>query len=322
MKITVYDFDKTIYDGDSSIDFYKYCLKRKPSILKYVPIQVYGALMYILGLWPKVKMKEKYFMFFKDIDSIDDWVSDFWKEHRHKLKGWYKKKDHKHDIIISASPEFLLRPICKEIGVKALIASKVDQLTGRFDGENCYGEEKVSRLNKFVDSYEMEEFYSDSLSDTPLALLAGSSYIVKRDELVDWKSYAPSKKEQMIGHFKTREFLMFLIIGGINTLNGIVFAYIFSMMLNDNVAYMVGYFCGFVISYLLNSYITFRTRLGLVRFIKYGISYIPNFIIQNIMVFLIMNVLQQPKLLAYALAAVVGIPVTFLIMKLFAFKRD
>lgn len=322
MKITVYDFDKTVYDGDSSIDFYKYCLKRKPSILKYLPIQAYGALMYILGLWPKVKMKEKYFMFFKDIEHIDEWVRDFWKVHRHKLKGWYKQKDHRRDIIISASPEFLLKPICKEIGVKALIASKVDHLTGRFEGDNCYGEEKVARLNKFVDSYEMDEFYSDSLSDTPLALLAGQSYIVKRDELVEWESYVPSKKEKVIGHFKTREFLMFLIVGGINTLNGIVFAYIFSLMLNDNLAYMVGYFFGLIISYLLNSYVTFKTHLGLIRFVKYGISYIPNFIIQNFVVFLIMNMLHQPKLLAYVVAAIIGIPVTFLIMRLFTFKKD
>lgn len=322
MKITVYDFDKTVYDGDSSIDFYKYCLRRKPSILKYLPIQAYAALMYVLGLWPKVKMKEKYFMFFKDIENIDDYVRDFWKTHKQNLKQWYKKKDHSRDIIISASPEFLLKPICKEIGVKALIASRVDHVTGRFTGENCYGEEKVVRLNAFVDSYEMEAFYSDSLSDTPLALLAGQSYLVKKNDLLDWKSYTPSSLEKLIGHFKSRQFLMFLIIGGINTLNGIVFAYIFSMMLNDNAAYMVGYFCGLIISYLLNSTVTFKERLGIGRFIKYGISYIPNFIIQNLMVFLVMNILGQPKLIAYALAAVVGIPVTFLIMKLFAFKKD
>ena len=29
----VYDFDETIYDGDSTVDFYKYCVKRKPSLL-------------------------------------------------------------------------------------------------------------------------------------------------------------------------------------------------------------------------------------------------------------------------------------------------
>lgn len=191
MKIIAYDFDKTVYDGDSSINFYKYCLKRKPSILKYIPIQLYAAMMhYGLKKWPKVKMKEKYFMFLKDIPNIEEWVNDFWKIHAQKLKGWYIEKNHNEDVIISASPEFLLKPICKEIGVKLLIASKVDPKTGKFDGDNCYGEEKVVRLNRHMTNYEMAEFYSDSLSDTPLALLAQKSYIVIGDRLVNWEEYA------------------------------------------------------------------------------------------------------------------------------------
>ena len=35
MKIVAYDFDGTIYDGDSSVDFYKFCFKKKKSISKY-----------------------------------------------------------------------------------------------------------------------------------------------------------------------------------------------------------------------------------------------------------------------------------------------
>ncbi|WP_054741048.1 HAD-IB family phosphatase [Cellulosilyticum ruminicola] len=195
MKIIAYDFDKTVYDGDSSINFYKYCLKRKPSILKYIPIQLYATVMhYGLKKWPKVKMKEKYFMFLRDIPNIEEWVNDYWKIHKSKLKGWYMQKDHQIDIIISASPEFLLTSICKEIGVKKLIASKVDAKTGKFDGENCYGEEKVVRLNEYMSDYEMAEFYSDSLSDTPLARLAKKSYIVIGDRLVDWKEYEEKHK--------------------------------------------------------------------------------------------------------------------------------
>ena len=52
--INAYDFDETIYDGDSSVDFYLYCLKRKPSIIIMAPIQIYGVLLYIL----KIKNKD------------------------------------------------------------------------------------------------------------------------------------------------------------------------------------------------------------------------------------------------------------------------
>ena len=39
MRIDVYDFDGTIYDGDSTVDFWLYCLRRKPSLLRFLPHQ-------------------------------------------------------------------------------------------------------------------------------------------------------------------------------------------------------------------------------------------------------------------------------------------
>ena len=32
--MNVFDFDKTIYDGDCTVDFYMYCLKKYPVIYK------------------------------------------------------------------------------------------------------------------------------------------------------------------------------------------------------------------------------------------------------------------------------------------------
>ena len=46
------------------------------------------------------------------------------------------------DVIISASPEILLTEICRRLGIKYLIASKVEKITGKYYGENCYGKEK------------------------------------------------------------------------------------------------------------------------------------------------------------------------------------
>ena len=34
--MNVYDFDETIYDGDSTRDFYFYTLKNNKSVLKYI----------------------------------------------------------------------------------------------------------------------------------------------------------------------------------------------------------------------------------------------------------------------------------------------
>lgn len=59
------------------------------------------------------------------------------------------------------------------------MASRVDRHSGWTLGENNHGEEKVRRLRAEYPEVEIAEFYSDSLSDTPLARLAERAWIVK-----------------------------------------------------------------------------------------------------------------------------------------------
>ncbi len=321
MKIKVYDFDKTIYDGDSTLDFYLYCLRRFPKIVIYLPRQLYGFMLYILGKYSKVQFKEVFFSFVQSVDNIDSVVREFWQKNSCKLKKWYVNKNHDDDVIISASPEFLLEPICQKRRVKRLIASRVDKYNGKFTGDNCYGEEKVKRLDEEIDGYKIEEFYSDSLSDTPLAKLAKESYLVCGNKLIKWWEYEPSRMKKIKDMFVAADFVMFIIIGTINALNGVLFAYGYSFFLADNLAFIVGYISSLTISYFLNSKFTFKKRLTLKRYFKFCISYIPNFIIQNVIVVIFLNILGWYKLIVFALAAIIGTPITFILMKIFAFKR-
>jgi len=121
--------------------------------------------------------------------------------------------------------------------------------------------------------------------------------------------------------FCSREFFSFVIIGLINTFNGVVFSYIYSNFLNENFAFIFGYISGLIISYILNSKITFKEELKLIKFVRFAISYIPNFIIQNMVVVLVFNIMGWHKLIAYGLAAAIGVPVTFILIKLFAFNK-
>lgn len=185
-ELNVFDFDKTIYDGDSSINFYLYELKRKPSLIRYLPIQLWGGIIYKLKIKPKEYFKEKYFSFLKGIKDIDKEVKEFWNKEIKKIKtNIIENKD--NIVVISASPEFLLKNICKKINVKKLIATNVDKKTGRFKGKNCYGQEKVERLNKEFDEYVIKEFFSDSKSDKYLAKISQKSFIVKKDKISEWK---------------------------------------------------------------------------------------------------------------------------------------
>ena len=67
-----------------------------------------------------------------------------------------------------------------------LIASRVDKRTGWTLGENNQNEEKVLRFEREYPNTQVDEFYSDSLSDTPMAKLANRAFLVKGSELLPW----------------------------------------------------------------------------------------------------------------------------------------
>ena len=184
--VNVYDFDKTIYDGDSSIDFYVYCLKMKKSIILLLPVQIFGMFLYLLKIKSKEYYKEKFFTFVKKIDNIDKCIEQFWNKNIYKIKPWYKKVHNENDVIISASPEFLLKPLEEKLKIH-VIASKVDKKTGKFLSKNCYGNEKVIRFKNEMNNQRINKFYTDSLSDKPLIDIADEAFIINKSEISKFK---------------------------------------------------------------------------------------------------------------------------------------
>ena len=183
--MNVYDFDKTIYDGDSSFDFCLFCIRKKPSLLKFFPTQIFGCIKFALGKTDLTQLKESLFSFLCGIENVNALVKEFWDKNEKRIKKWYIKKD--DDVIISASPEFLLVEICRRLGIKSLIATKMDEKMGKISGKNCKGEEKVARFSQGYELSAIDKFYSDSLSDLPLARLARKAYLVKKEKVSEWK---------------------------------------------------------------------------------------------------------------------------------------
>ena len=183
--MNVYDFDNTIYRGDSSGHFCIYCFSRYPKTLLTLPKTAITFLRYKAGKCPLTQFKQQLFSFMRFLPNAESVIDKFWAKHEKNIKDWYlaQKSD---DIIISASPEFLLTPVCGRLGVR-LIASPVDIRTGTFSGLNCRDEEKVRRLDKQYPGTVIDNFYSDSYADTPLAKLAKNAYMVKGDKIEPWQ---------------------------------------------------------------------------------------------------------------------------------------
>ena len=185
--MNAYDFDKTIYNGDSTADFYLFSLKRHKKIFLLAP-SLLGAVtkFYVFKRGTKTQFKEVMYRFLKNCDPEKD-VSDNKKKKEKNIKGFYLRQRREDDVIISASPVFLLKPICDRLGIKHLIASKVDPHTGKYSGENCHGEEKVRRFYERFGHVEIDEFYSDSHSDDPMAEIAEKAFLVKGEIIEEWK---------------------------------------------------------------------------------------------------------------------------------------
>ena len=184
MKINLFDFDGTIYDGDSTVDFIKYIIKRNPLAIIWLPFMGFYGLLYVLRFINKTIMKQGFYKIFMFVKIDKKFLDDFWDIHEKKIKKFYIDRNHKNDIIISASPEFLLRPICNKLGVMDLIGSVVNQNIGTYSGINCHDVEKVRRLDEKYSDYKVIESYSDSIrSDKPILKLAEKAYHVKKDEI-------------------------------------------------------------------------------------------------------------------------------------------
>jgi phosphatidylglycerophosphatase C len=184
--MNVYDFDETIFFPDSSYCFLLYCLKRYPTAFApLIPGFLTRGAGKLLGVTSTKRLKEKIFSFVRHIPDVDGELELFWQEHWRNIMPWYLMKKRDDDLIISASPDFVVRPAAEMLGVR-LIATPMDKHTGKIDGKNCHDEEKVRRFREQYPEAEVEEFYSDSLSDAPMARLARHAYLVRRGVITPW----------------------------------------------------------------------------------------------------------------------------------------
>lgn len=127
--------------------------------------------------------------------------------------------------------------------------------------------------------------------------------------------------EQIRHHFLTREFFLFLVVGCINTFNGTLLTWLYAFLLPSNLAFNLAYITSNIVAYWLNSVFIFHEAMSPSRCVKFAISYIPNYLIQNAIVFITYNLLGTHIVVSSLIAAVLGIPVTFLMVKIFAFGR-
>ena len=186
--MNVFDFDKTIFDGDSTRKFLVYLIKKYPRLLMKMPGFGVNALLFGLKIRKKQDFKQRMLRaFFSGIPDIYVCLNDFWDKNMSGVKKWYGKVQREDDVVITASPVDIVRPCCERLGIKYVMGSPVDMKTGLYAGPNCHGGEKIVRFQAAFPGAEVEDFYSDSHSDDPMARIAKKAIMIKGEEMLPWE---------------------------------------------------------------------------------------------------------------------------------------
>ena len=182
MLIDVYDFDGTIYDGDSTADFVLFCLPRHPELIGGLPHIALAALKLACKAYSLTQFKTVLFGEMSKRFSLEAEADAFWKSEktRAKLGPWFFDTPRDLPIVVaSASPEFELRHAAKLLGVPNLIGTQCDMTTGALTGKNCKGAQKIERIHEVFGEFEVRAMYTDDAkADGPLLAIAQEKYIV------------------------------------------------------------------------------------------------------------------------------------------------
>ncbi len=187
----VFDFDNTIYDGESGMDIFLYFLKKDPKgVVKFVPKFMEGFVRYKRNVITIDEVKSEYASYIKEyfekIENILDEFETFWNINEKNIKPFYPKIKKDDDVIVSACPKCLLGVMTNRLGIKNVIATELNPETGEV-GEICYHENKVKMFRKIYGDVEIDEFYTDSMSDKPMMDISKTVFLVDGDKLIKIK---------------------------------------------------------------------------------------------------------------------------------------
>ena len=190
MNIAFFDFDGTITKKDTLIDFIIFAVGIKTFVLKLILIVPY-LILYKIKIISNSQAKEKVLeAFFKGWETKTfNEVAHCYSLQRvpHIIRSIAKNKIEEHQqkgdiiVVVTASCQNWVQPWCSFHGLDCIatkLQEKDGKLTGKFNGNNCYGKEKVLRIKEKYNLKEFEKIfaYGDSKGDNEMLALAHEGY--------------------------------------------------------------------------------------------------------------------------------------------------
>ena len=185
--MTVYDFDNTIYDGESTFDYFLFCMKRHPRLVKWFFTMVSGLVRYKLCRISReelLTLAEKcMFSMLAVCPDYDALAEAFWNKNIRKIKLFYLAQIDKEDVIATASFDYLILPCMRRLGLKNVICSTADLKNGKIT-RLCFRENKPKLFKQLFPGQTVHAFYTDSLNDRPMMQFAEKSFLVRGKKVI------------------------------------------------------------------------------------------------------------------------------------------
>ncbi len=165
MKVDIYDFDKTAIPYDSALHYWFWSMTHRPWTLILLPFQLFWGTLMLLKIIPVPVFKKIAFNFVSLINTQKS-VKAYWDKHEKDIYDFFKPENRNPDrktVIISASPDFLIKEIAQRMKVDYCIASPHSEKTGHLIGTLCRRDKKVQLFRETLPDAEVEDVYSDSL---------------------------------------------------------------------------------------------------------------------------------------------------------------
>lgn len=190
--IAAFDFDHTLINRDSLLPFLFYAEGYLQTVYRLGALSPVFA-SFLIGKSSRQQVKEKILTRFfrgramEELQALakryaDEKLDGYLKPEALKRLMWHQSQGHRC-VVVSASPEFYLKPWAARHGIEAVLASRLEltstgELTGRLVGLNCWGAEKTRRLEAYLGPKEGYKLYAygDSRGDQELLALADHPY--------------------------------------------------------------------------------------------------------------------------------------------------
>lgn len=198
--MNVYDFDGTVFVGDSENLFFSFLYHKKGYRLLKPRFQICQKLV-STGVLTKTEGRQAEYRVLKKIHrrgELRPLLEEYWDSVWDRMMPWYLEAKRPDDVIATGNPEFLMIPALERLGVKGIAGSDVNPEDGTYRRKAAVAEDKLAAFCLKYRTEDIDAFYSDAYSDYFLADAAKKAYIVtETQERVEWNEYFrehPEKK--------------------------------------------------------------------------------------------------------------------------------